>query len=306
MHPPTDSQWLNYATEPVQVPPAELGLMKCVYLSDRRAHRDPTIVWGTQVPAQPLVDFAAAESRRLNVFVSPAHVLVAAVSRAIAEHPRMNRKVIGRRVHDYRHINLIVPQLNSLDNQVEGVFIPETEHKTLAEIARFLLTTARERALQTTASRRRDAELPAWRLRLKRVMSSAWLHWVRTMMPMGLAVVNQFRRPSFAWSQDFNAISAMVNLISFPGGAPPMLTYKPSSLPMNAALINVTMGGPEWRPVVVDGQVVARRVAPLFVRADHRICHAHELAAFLGTLCRCLSEPQCLLDSPAADASRAA
>lgn len=289
-----------------QVPVAELGLMKCVYLSDRRAHRDPTIVWGTQVPAQPLVEFASTESRRLNVFLSPAHVLVAAVSRSIAEHPRMNRKVIGRRVYDYRHINVIVPQLNTQDDQVEGVFIPETEHKTLADIARFLLTASRERALQTTSNRRREAELPAWRLRLKQFLNSARLHWVRAMMPVGLAVVNQFRRPAMAWSQDFNAVSAMVNLISYPGGAPPMLTYKPSSLPMNAALINVTMGGPEWRAVVVDGQVVAQRVAPLFVRVDHRICHAHELAAFLGTLCAYLAEPHRLQGEPVVETSRAA
>lgn len=292
--------------EPRQVPVAELGLMKCVYLSDRRAHRDPTIVWGTQVPAQPLVEFASTESRRLNVFLSPAHVLVAAVSRSIAEHPRMNRKVIGRRVYDYRHINVIVPQLNTQDDQVEGVFIPETERKTLADIGRHLLTASRERALQTAANRRREAELPAWRLRLKQFLNSARLNWVRTMMPVGLAVVNQFRRPAMAWSQDFNAISAMVNLLSYPGGAPPMLTYKPSSLPMNAALINVTMGGPEWRAVVLDGQVVAQRVAPLFVRVDHRICHAHELAAFLGTLCAYLAEPRRLQGEPAVEASRAA
>jgi pyruvate/2-oxoglutarate dehydrogenase complex dihydrolipoamide acyltransferase (E2) component len=53
----------------------------------------------------------------------------------------------------------------------------------------------------------------------------------------------------------------------------------------------VTLGATELRPAVVDGQVVPRPLAPLFVRGDHRIVDAHDLGLFAGTLSRFLADP---------------
>ena len=52
------------------------------------------------------------------------------------------------------------------------------------------------------------------------------------------------------------------------------------------------MGRVEKRPVVRDGQVVAGEVAPLFVRADHRIASAYQLAQFAESIRKLLMNPQ--------------
>lgn len=51
------------------------------------------------------------------------------------------------------------------------------------------------------------------------------------------------------------------------------------------------MGAIEPRPVAVGEEVVVRPVAPIFVRADHRIVDAHEIGAFAETLRTLLAEP---------------
>jgi hypothetical protein len=286
-----DDKWPYHPIEPNPVPMADLGTMKSVYLADSRAHRDPTIIWGTAVDAQPVTDFVVAESRRANVLLSPAHVLVSAVARTLAEHPHLNRKVIGRRVYPYNEINIVIPLLSPVDKQVDPVFIRGVEHKSLGEIATYLWNEARDRGAEAAEEKRRDAARSPWQRLLVRKWRSFKLRAISSTISYGFAVVNNFRRPNWRFNARFNAVSALVNYLNFPGGAPPMLSFKPSSLPMNAALLTVSMGGPEWRPAVVEGQVVAQRMAPLFVKADHRLVHSHEIAAFMRTLCGYLTNP---------------
>jgi hypothetical protein len=287
----TNVKWLSYPTESTPVPYADLGRLKCVYLADRRAHRDPTIVWGTAVHAQPLTEFVAAESRRCNALLSPVHVLVSAVARTLAEHPHLNRKVIGRRVYQYKEINIAIPLLAPVDKQVSPVLIRGVGQMSLHDIAQHLWNEARQHGVQAAEERKRDASRSPWR----RFWVQAWrtlkLWGVLNFTSLAFAVHNQTRRRHVPQNAEFNAVSALVNYLSFPGGAPPMLSFKPSSLPMNAATLTVTMAAPEWRPAVVAGQVVAQRMAPLFIKADHRLVHSHEIAAFLNTLCRYLTEP---------------
>jgi pyruvate/2-oxoglutarate dehydrogenase complex dihydrolipoamide acyltransferase (E2) component len=71
-----------------------------------------------------------------------------------------------------------------------------------------------------------------------------------------------------------------------------MRMYKPSKFPDESSLLSVTLGRAEQRPAVYQDRVVARRVAPLFVRADHRVTDAHVLAQFISTLRGILQDPQ--------------
>jgi hypothetical protein len=280
-----------YPTEPNPVPLADVGRMKCVYLADRRAHRDPTIVWGTAVDAQPMTDFITAESRNSNTLLSAAHVLVGAVARSLAEHPHFNRKVIGRRVYPFKQINIAIPLLAPADRHVIPVLLQNVERLSLQDIARNLWNEARNLGAAAAEERRRVASCSL----SQRFWTRIWRELKMQIILRGSSLVfmlnNQFRRPSRPFNAQSNGVSALVNLLSFPGGAPPMLSFKPSSLQINSAMLTVTMGAAEWRPAVVDGQVVARRMTPLFVKADHRLVYTHEIAAFMNTLCRYLTEP---------------
>lgn len=55
------------------------------------------------------------------------------------------------------------------------------------------------------------------------------------------------------------------------------------------------LGGIEPRPIVVDGEVVARPTLPVVVCADHRLIDGDVMSAFHGDICRSLSAPVGLL-----------
>ncbi len=291
MQTPTGWRGPEYPTEPSPVPPTELGLMKCVYLADSRPHRDPTIIWGTASDAQPMTDFIAAESRRLNVLLSPAHLLIHAVAQSLTDHPHLNCRIVGRRVYPFRKINIAIPLLTPTDRQVFPVLIHDVARMSLRDIAEHLWNEARVRSADAASERRRDASRSPLLRSSLRIWRSLKMQVVLRGTSLSFAVNNHIRRPTNVINAQYNGVSALVNCLSFPGGAPPMLSFKPSSLPTNSILLTVTLGAPEWRATVVDRQVVARRMVPLFVKADHRIVHSHEIAAFMNTLCEYLTEP---------------
>lgn len=284
-----------YSTDSQPRPLSDLGLMKCVYLSDGRAYRDPTIVWGTAVPSQPMTDFLATESRNSNTMLSAAHVLISAVARSLAEHPGLNCKVIGRRVHPFKQINIAMPMLAPVDKQVVPVLLKNVEAMSLRDVAQNLWNEARQRGAEAAAERRNEAA----RTPRQRFWTGVWRHIKMQTVLRGTNLLfmlnNQFRRRTNPLNANCSSVSALVNLLSFPTGAPPMQSFKPSTLPMNAALVTVSMAAPEWRAVVEDSQVVARRVSPLFIKVDHRLAHIHEIAGFMNTLCRYLTEPSRLI-----------
>lgn len=285
------------------VPITEMGVMKCVYQSDPRAHRDPTIVWGTTFDVQPLTKFVAAESRRANLFLSPAHVLLCAVSRALREHPEFNRRMVGRRVHQFREVNLIMPMLMAQTDDVELVFLRGADRRSLHDLCRDLWSEARERKTRVERERQRDTQRSPFVRFCADVALRLKLHWIRTMTGVAFFCHNHIPLMSMSWSEEFNAASAIVNVMNYPG-APSMQMFKPSSLPINATALSVTMGPPEDRPAVVNGQIVVQRAAPLFVRMDHRLVHSHQIAKFLSTLCGYLAEPTRLVEAPASRTER--
>ena len=68
---------------------------------------------------------------------------------------------------------------------------------------------------------------------------------------------------------------------------------------------SITMSATVDKPVVDNGQVVPGRVAPLFLRADHRLVDAYQMRAFLETLTAGFKQPE-LLESTDADIRNAA
>jgi hypothetical protein len=82
----------------------------------------------------------------------------------------------------------------------------------------------------------------------------------------------------------------MINYLGF-RGAPPLRSLKPSRAPYDGIPLNITMGATELRPAVIDGEIVPRPIAPLIVRADHRLVDAHDMAAFIGTLRDFIASP---------------
>jgi hypothetical protein len=262
--------------------------------------------WVTTVETDCLDEFLKAERQKTGVILSPAHVLVRAVAASLARHPKVNCRVIGRRVYRYDGVNIVMPMLQTRSGEVETVFLHRAERLSLSDIAQRFWSEARDRATRAAESARHELHDGAFKKFVTRLSRNLSLRWVHRMAWFGFAVANRLRAPTlFPFQQELNGANAFVNYMGFPG-APPLIALKPSSLPMNSFSISVTMGRAEPRPVVVDGAIVIRKQAPLFVRTDHRMVNAFEAAAFINTLRSHLNDPATLLESESRDARLAA
>ena len=289
-----------YPTRPESVPLAELGWSNLIYLADNHAHRDPTMVWGTTVELEAMDEFLIAQSRKSNAMLSIVHVLIKAVSQSLIEHPCLNRRVVGRSVYPYDGISMVVPIRRPSDGIVDVVFFKDTASLELKDVAARMWEETRNRAVLVAKERNLQQHKPRQNC-LRKIVSRWQLRIIRRMVSTCFSISNRYRLPSWSpWGREFNGANAFVNFLGFPG-APPMISYKPSSLPTNSFSVSVTMGAAEQKPVVHDGQIVIRKVAPIFVRVDHRLVNGHQAGKFIATLRSYLSNPSTLMNSNSED-----
>ncbi len=286
MYWPTDSQ---------PVPLTELGWVNSLYLGNANSRTDPTIIWGTTIDAEPLESLISALSRRGGPIISQAHLLIRAVAQALIRHPLLNSRVIGRSVHRYRGVSIVMPMLQTRSGEVDTIFLQNAESLSVTDIACRLWEEARERALQAAAAKRLRTRESTPALRLAAAARWARVHWVRSMSWLAFGVTNRLRFPTlFQFDREYNGTNAFVNYLGFPG-APPMISYKPSCLSTNSFSVSVTMGPAEACAVAVNGSVAIRRQAPLFVRVDHRMVNGYQTGQFVSTLRSFLMNPDSLM-----------
>jgi hypothetical protein len=245
------------------------------------AHTDPTMVWGTEFDVLGLQDFLQERNRTSSVLITPAHVLLWATAQTLIRHPEFNCRVVGRRIYRFRQLNLRMAMFNAQRGDVDVLLIERADTMRLEEMAgvvwRALMARNQEGGLRV----RRDAE------RLRRLPATAfhWLlraySWLDRRLPL----------PTITRLELLRSAAVLVNDLSF-RGAPPMRSYKPTRFPDETAVLNVTLGPMEEKAVVRHGEITAGTVAPLFVRADHRIVDAYRLGRFVSDLRNLLEHPQ--------------
>ena len=232
--------------------------------------------------------------------VSTAHVLIRAVVEALYRHPKLNRRVIGRRVYPYNGVHITMPMLEMRSGEVKVVYLSQADRMSLAEISRTIWEKARDAAVRASVEQRENQDSNGGR-RLSRWRRWFWLRWTHLMSGIGFYIANRVRPLSWILKEIFCG-GAFVNHLGFPG-SPPMIAFKPSCLPTHSFGVSVTLGPAEQKPVVEDGQVVVRNIAPLFVRVDHRMVNGYQAAEFIKTLRALLHNPNGLIES-AIDANR--
>ncbi|MBS0265884.1 MAG: 2-oxo acid dehydrogenase subunit E2 [Planctomycetes bacterium] len=288
---------MYWSTQRKSVPLSELGYFNTIYLGTTQMECDPSLIWGTTVETDALEAFIAEQRQQTGLLISPAHVLVRAVAESLRRHPEMNRRVIGRRVYQYDGVNVTMPMLNTRSGEADTVFLRNADKMSLAQISETLWEEARAKALQVAAEKRHRTDLPAWKLRLRELGREFALLALRSSAWLGFLVYNWIRMPTIRkWQRELTGAGAFVNYLGF-AGAPPLVVHKISHLPLNAYSVCITMGRSDPQPVVENGQIVIRKQAHLFVRADHRYVDGNQTGEFVATLRKLLMAPHSLLST---------
>jgi hypothetical protein len=251
------------------------------YAGACRVPDDPTIVWGTDVDVTGSEQFLKLQSKRDSVWLSMSHLLLYSVSRTLAAHPEFNRRIIGRRTYDYKTIDLLIPLYLPVSKEIEVLMLTEADQKPLADMARWLWEHSCSGVRNEFIDHKKKTffeSLPKW--------------FIRRFIGMHMRAMNRHKVPSLSCYRREIRGSTMVNYFGS-GGTVNMRAFKPSRFPCDSNTVNVTMGPTEDRAVVKNGEVVVRRIAPVFVRVDHRITQGgFALREFLATLVRQLEQPQ--------------
>ena len=250
---------------------SDIPFINLQYLSCCDSTVDPTMVWGTEVDADNLLEFVKRCNRTAETLISPAHVLIKAVANSLQYYPELNCRIIGGRIYRFRDINVRIIHYGVASSEVNIVTLFKANQLGLEEISQTLWQS--QLHIVQGGHDRFDKQIlefgPLW---FRRVVSRTFWWLDRTVR---LPRINRIDRHLDS--------SVMVNYLGH-AGLPPMRAYKPSKFPDESSLLNVTMGRSEQAAVVRDGKVVIRRVAPLFIRADHRVTDAHQLGRFVAAL----------------------
>jgi hypothetical protein len=259
------------------VPIAETPTWSLYYLAACPTPSDPTIHWGTDVPIAGLQAYLKRLNADGNILISPAHVLVWAVGRCLSEHPEFNRRIVHRRLYNFRQVNILIPVLGGKHGP-EVCLLCDVDRKSLSHLAGEIWQHGRD-LTKGTSDCQRDERI--FRL-LPGVLRNILFRWM-------LRGINWFYQPAALWGHRACRAGTMVNYLGH-RGAPPMRMFKASRFPNDTTTLNITMGPTESGGP--DGPV-----APLFIRADHRVVDAYQLGQFLGDLRRYLMDPV-LLERP--------
>lgn len=268
---------------------SELPLWQFHYLAACPPAPDPTIVWGSEVDVTDAEQYLRQLSRDSGAFLSLAHVLVRATACALQKHPEFNRRVIGKRVYPYRTIDLLMPIFKRGDMEVDVLLLDNADQMSLVDTARRMWNHGCQAATRGGI----DQAHP------KTIFEKIPRFVVHRLMPVYLWIFNNFNIPLLPVVRRENRAVAMLNYFGS-SGSPPMRAFKPSRFPTDAVPICITMGATEDRATVVRGEIVPRRIAPVFFRADHRLCDGgYAMREFLRTLLRGISDPASLDPTPA-------
>jgi hypothetical protein len=265
------------------IPHSQIPFFNKLYLHTVGPGIDPTMAWGTDVDVTKMNAYIAEASARLNVLLSAPHVLTKAVARALVDHPQFNCRVVGRRLYRFRDVNVLMSFQNRGRGEADLLFLKKVDRqplKTFAENVWSEMSKAR-RGEDAMGKAKRNAE------RYGSFLFRAMLRidrFITNRLPLPLMVSRLAR---------LHATPVVINCLNFPG-APPLRVYKATQVGSNSWCVHVAFGPTEDRPVVENGAVVIRPLAPLIVRVDHRMGDAVDLGRFTGTIRGYLADPASL------------
>jgi hypothetical protein len=278
---------MHWPVASTPIPTADVPVAQLYYQTVCRGRDDSIFVWGTDVDVEAAQAYLREVNETSDVLVSLTHVLLRSVALALREHPQFNRRLAGRRLYQFHDVNLLMPA-RDLAGNTQVLVIEQADRLTLPEVAETVWH-------QLAACNASDAGETCDIVRDANIVRG----FGRPLVPWVQGFFNRFNLgPHWGFAR-LRRGSVYVNSLDF-RGAPPMTSYKPSRFPSEIQLSTITQGPVQQKVLAVEGQPQVRKVAPLFIRADHRAVDAYELGGFVTTICRYFSKPW-LMEADGAD-----
>lgn len=235
--------------------------------------RDPTVYSTLQIDMTAALRFLERLRRETGTHVTVTHLVAKAIGTALGVHPDGNAIVRGRWIYQRDSVDVFVQVATNDGEDLSGAKITHVDEKSVVEIAREL----QEKSDRIRAHR--DPELE----RTKRVLDGL-PHWLLgwTMKFTEFAIHGlglDLSRFGIAPDPFGAAMVSNVGTFGIDWALAPIV-------PFSRCPIVLLVGTVQPRPLVVEGQVVARPVLVIGTTFDHRLLDG----AQAGRLARLVSE----------------
>lgn len=251
-------------------------------------YRKPTDskVFGTvELDVTELEQFIA-EKRRQGLKITLTHIFLLAIARAYREAvPELNCYVRMGRIVPRRHVDAGLSVLINNGTEMSSVKVPDADRLTLAELAAWL-----------------DAELSRSRQGDENEVMNNKSMLARIPWPFRNWIVNLVRLITIdlGFSIPFMGISphSFGSFLLTNTGSVGIDVGYAALMPLSNLSAVISMGFPQSKPAVVDGQIVPRRLLPLSAVMDHRVVDALHAGRLFRYFKKIVREPELLEKKP--------
>ncbi len=242
-----------------------------------RAPDDPQIFGALELDAGPMLAFIA-RAREAGHHVTPTHVVGRAIAHALVEVPDLNVQIRRGRARPRPSVDIFFITAVAGGHDLSGVRIDDVPHKTATavavELARRSGAMKRGDDRELAQTKRMMDRIPAVALRLALRATALLTEDLRLDLPaLGL------HRTPFG-----SAMITSVGMFGLPQGFAPLAW-------MYDVPLLVLVGELAPRPVVVDGQVVARTMLPITATIDHRYVDGWHVSRLMTAFRAYLADP---------------
>ncbi len=251
-----------------------------------RAPKDPSVYAQVDLPVMNALAYIEKVRQQTGVHVTLSHLVVRGVALGIRQYPQLNGIVARGRIYLRDTVDVFMQVMTDGGSDLSGIKVSRADEKTVVEIAR----EAKERVDRLRARQDRDVE--ATKQLLARLPSRI-LGWViRATAYLTYDLDLDLSRFGVVKDSFGSAMVTNVGMLGLEAAFAPLL-------PFSRTPLIVLVGEVRERPVVEDGQVVARPVVTLGVTFDHRFMDGFQGGKMAALMRSFIEDPEAYDPLPA-------
>ncbi len=222
---------------------------------------DPTVYGNLEIPMRQALVWLDEANREAPVKITPTHLVVKAIAKALAEHPAANALIARGRIWERENVDVYCQVATDGGRDLSGVKVCRADHKSVVDVASEQTKQVLGRIPQALLGRM---------LRL-----TAWLTYDRLLDLSALGI---------AFDQFGGAMVSNVGTFGVGHGLAPLV-------PISRVPIVLLVCGVEDRPAVEHGQVVVAPYMTVGATFDHRLIDGFQASRMSHIVIDSVSDP---------------
>jgi len=257
----------------------QLSSWRRIALHIWRRPSDPTVYGNLEINMRKSCAYLETVNRLSPEFpVTVTHLTVKAIATALAEYPKANAIVSGKRLHARDTADVYCQVATHGGEDLSGVKVATADHKTVIEIAHELSRAVDHVHKGDDPGSERSKRAIRW------IPQRALGGFLRAMEFLTYDLGVDLSRFGIAYDQFGGAMVSNVGIFGIDNGLAPLV-------PVSRTPIVLLVGKVRDKPTVEDGEIVIAPMLTIGCTFDHRVIDGYQAGAMAKTVISCLEDP---------------